>query len=210
MKLYDCKAAPSPRRVRIFLAEKGIEIPRIEVNLRGGEHLQPRFREVNPYCTVPVLELDDGTLLRSTAAIWRYIEETSPDPPLMGRTAREKARIADAQWRIESDGLAAMAEWLRNGTPGMKDRALTGPVGYAQIPQLAERGRRRAQTFLESLKMMAESADPFLCGELYSVADIDAQILVDIARQVHLEPLADATKARHWYELVTSRPSASA
>jgi glutathione S-transferase len=148
-------------------------------------------------------------MLLSTAAIWRYLEETFPDPPLMGRTAKEKARVADAQWHIESDGLAAMDEWLRNVAPGLKDRALTGPVGYAQIPQLAERGRRRAEAFFESLERMAELADPFLCGERYSIADIDALVAVDFGRRLHLELPAGAAKARRWYELVASRPSAS-
>lgn len=210
MKLYDCKTAPSPRRVRIFLHEKGIDIPRVEVDLRGGEHLGARFRAVNPYCTVPVLELDDGTLLRSTAAIWRYIEETRPDPPLMGRTAQEKARIADTQWRIESDGFAAVAEWLRNTAPSLKDRALTGPIAYAQIPQLAERGRHRAGAFLESLETIAARAEPFLCGAQFTVADIDAMVVVDFAARLHLNLPTGATRTQQWYQRVVSRPSARA
>lgn len=210
MKLYDCTTAPSPRRVRVFLAEKGIDIPRIEVDLRGGEHLQPPFRALNPYCTVPVVELDDGTLLRCTAAIWRYFEEVCPEPPLMGRTPAEKARVAETQWRIESDGFAAIAEWLRNAAPGMKDRALTGSVNYAQIAQLAERGKRRAAAFLDSLEAWAASADPFLCGEHFSIADIDAMITVDFAHRMHLELPAGATSARRWYQHVASRPSARA
>lgn len=207
MKLYDCTTAPSPRRVRIFLAEKGIELPTVQVDLRSGEHLQPPFRAVNPYCTVPALELDDGTVFRSTAAIWRYLEETHPEPPLMGRSTAEKALIADAQWRIETDGFGAVAEWLRNSVPGMKDRALTGPEDYAQIPELAQRGQRRAEAFFERLAGMAVSADPFLCGKDFSVADIDALVVVDFARRLHLEPPAGLTD---WYALVSSRPSARA
>ena len=210
MKLYDCATAPSPRRVRIFLAEKGLEIPCVAVDLRGGEHLCDAFRAVNPYCTVPVLELDDGTTLHSTAAIWRYIEEVSPDPPLMGTNPEEKARIADLQWHIESDGFAAIAEWLRNCAPGMKDRALPGPIDYAQIPQLAERGRVRAQAFLQTLDGLAESAQPFLCGERFSVADIDALVAVDFARRLHLELPESAVAARLWYNRVAARPSTRA
>ena len=140
MKFYDCKPAPSPRRVRVFMAEKGIEIPTVQVDLRAGEHLKPEFRMINPHCTVPVLVLDDGTRLVSTAAIWRYLEETHPEPPLMGTSAKEKAIIADTQWRIEAEGLMAVGEALRNSAPGMKDRAVTGPVNHAQIPELAQRG----------------------------------------------------------------------
>lgn len=209
MKLYDCATAPSPRRVRIFLAEKRLEVPRVEVDLRGGEHLREPFRDLNPHCTVPVLEIE-GSALCSTAAIWRYIEEIYPAPPLLGRTALEKARIADLQWRIESEGIMAVAEWLRNAAPGMKDRALTGPVDYAQIPQLAERGRKRAERFLQWLETQAASAAPYLCGEHYSVADIDALVCIDFARRLHLELPAEASATRRWYALAAARPSAIA
>src|SRR5262249_50051212 len=200
---------PSPRRVRVFMAEKGIEIPTVQVDLRNGEHLKPEFRMINPHCTVPVLVLDDGTRLVSTAAIWRYLEAMHPDPPLMGRSAKEKAIIADTQWRIESEGFAAVAEALRNSTPGMKDRAVTGPVNYAQIPELSERGRKRAQAFLELLDYMV-GPKLFLCGDNYSVADIDAMIAVDFAKWIKLELPAGAANARRWHVSVANRPSAKA
>ncbi len=209
MKFYDCKPAPSPRRVRVFMAEKGIEIPTVQVDLRNGEHLRPEFRMVNPHCTVPVLVLDDGARLISTAAIWRYLEETHPEPPLMGVSAKEKAIIADTQWRIEYEGLLPLSEALRNSAPGMKDRAVTGPVDHAQIPELAERGRKRAQQFLELLDFMV-GPKPFLCGDCYSVADIDAMICVDFAKWIKLELPAAASNARRWYESVSGRPSAKA
>jgi glutathione S-transferase len=209
MKFYDCKTAPSPRRARVFMAEKGIEIPTVQVDLRNGEHLKPEFRMINPHCTVPVLALDDGTRLVSTAAIWRYLEEIYPDPPLMGSSPKEKALIADTQWRIESEGLTAMMEALRNSTPGLKDRALTGPVNFPQIPELAERGRRRTQMFLELLDFMV-GPKPFLCGERYSVADIDAMIAVDFAKWIKIGLPPHAKNALRWYESVASRPSAKA
>jgi glutathione S-transferase len=158
---------------------------------------------------VPVLELDDGTRLVSTAAIWRYLEETHPNPPLMGRTAKEKAIVADTQWRIEAEGFMAVAEALRNSTPGMKGRAVTGPVGYDQIPALAERGKKRTQQFLEQLESMV-GTKPFLCGDGYTVADIDAMIAVDFAKWLKIELPAGAANARRWYESVASRPSAKA
>lgn len=209
MKFYDCKPAPSPRRARVFMAEKGIEIPIVQVDLRAGEHLTPEFRMINPHCTVPVLVLDDGARLISTAAIWRYLEETHPEPPLMGRSAKEKAIVADTQWRIEAEGFMPIAEALRNSTPGMKDRAVTGPVNHAQIPELAERGRKRAQIFLELLDYMV-GPKPFLCGDNYSVADIDAMIAVEFAKWIKLELPPGAANARRWYESVASRPSAKA
>ena len=207
MKFYDCQSAPSPRRVRVFIAEKGLEIPTVQVDLRGGDHLKPEFRMINPHCTVPVLELDDGTRLVSTAAIWRYLEETHPEPPLMGRSPKEKALIADTQWRIESEGFAAVGEALRNSAPGMKDRALTGPVNYPQIPELAERGRKRTQHFLELLEFMV-GPKPFLCGDSYSVADIDAMITVDFAKWLKIAIPEGASNVRRWYESVSGRPSA--
>ena len=114
MKFYDCSTAPSPRRVRIFIAEKGIDIPTVEVNLREKEQMTPEFAAINPYLTVPVLELDDGTKINSTQGIWRHLEEIHPDPPLMGRDAREKAIVADREWRVEIEGFMAVGEALRN------------------------------------------------------------------------------------------------
>ncbi|NNE23379.1 MAG: glutathione S-transferase, partial [Rhizobiales bacterium] len=136
MRFHDCSTAPSSRLVRIFIAEKGLDIPTSEVDLRGGAHLAPEFRALNPYCTVPVLETGDGQVLTSTQGCWRYLEEQFPDPPLLGATPAEKARIADLVWRIEIDGFHAAAEGLRNSAPGLKDRALTGPRNYAQIAEL--------------------------------------------------------------------------
>ena len=208
MKLYDCQTAPAPRRVRIFMAEKGIDIPTVQVDLRNREQLDPSFKEINPYCTVPGLELDDGTCLCSSAGIQRYLEERYPEPVLMGRTPEEKARVADLLWRIDTDGFGAAAEMLRNSAPGMKDRALTGPVDYAQIPRLAERGRKRLEVFLGTLERLAREAQPFLCGGLFSAADIDAIVIVDFAKRLHLDIDGEATLA--WYERVAARPSAGA
>ena len=209
MKFYDCKPAPSPRRVRMFMAEKGIEIPTVQVDLRNGEHLSHDFRMINPHCTVPVLLLDDGTRLVSTAAIWRYLEETHPEPPLMGRSAKEKALVADSQWRIESEGMAAVSEALRNSAPGMKDRAVTGPVPFEQIPALAERGKKRAALFLQLLEFMV-GPKPFICGDAMSVADIDAFIVVEFAKWIKVELPADSPNLRRWHAALSARPSAKA
>lgn len=209
MKFYDCKPAPSPRRVRMFMAEKGIEIPTVQVDLRNGEHLSHEFRMVNPHCTVPVLVLDDGTRLVSTAAIWRYLEETHPEPPLMGRSAKEKALVADTQWRVESEGMGAVSEALRNSAPGMKDRAVTGPVPFEQIPALAERGKKRAELFIQLLDFMV-GPKPFLCGDTMSVADIDAFIVVEFSKWIKVEVPADAANVRRWQASIAARPSAKA
>jgi glutathione S-transferase len=207
MKFYDCGTAPSPRLVRVFIAEKGIEIPTREIDLRHGEHLSSEFRAINPYCTVPVLELDDGTRLTSTQGCWRYLEETYPNPPLLGTTPAEKAVVADRVWRMETDGWQATTEALRNSAPGLKDRALTGAESYAQIPELGERGKLRTKRFLAHLdELLAESA--YVASDRYTAADIMAMVLVDFAGWLRIALPEDAAHARRWYESVSSRPSA--
>jgi len=205
MKFYDCNTAPSPRRVRIFLKEKGIALPTVQVDLRGGEHLTDAFKAINPRCTVPVLELDDGTRLTNTHGVWRWLEETHPEPPLMGRDATEKALIADWEWHMEREGFDAAGEALRNSAPGLKDRALTGPVNYAQIPALAERGRARSERFLHELdRHLADR--PFIAGPHYSVADITAFVSVDFAGWIKLKIPDGARHLRRWYDAIKARP----
>jgi glutathione S-transferase len=208
MKFYDCAAAPSPRRVRMFLAEKGLSIPVQQVDLRAGEHLRPEFLKLNPWATVPVLELDDGTTISESSACCRYIEELHPEPPLLGRNPKEKAVIAMWDHRCEMDGFFAIAEALRNEAKGMAGRALTGPVGYEQIPALAARGRARTTHFLSVLNArLAESA--FVAGPAFSVADITAFVSVDFASWLKVTPGEDAVALRRWMEEVRARPSAS-
>lgn len=207
MKFYDCSTAPSPRRARVFIAEKGIEIETIQIDLRNGEQLSDAFRQINRYCTVPVLRLDDGTTYTNTAGIRAYLEALYPEPILMGRTAQEKGRIADLQWRIETEGMMAMAEALRNSVPGLKGRALTGPQAYEQIPQLAERGRARVERFLAGIEDLV-GVKPFVAGDLYSVADIDLMVVVDFASWLKMELPNDAVNARRWHEAVSARVSA--
>jgi glutathione S-transferase len=138
--LYDCATAPSPRRARILLAEKGVAHETIEVDLRNGEQLSDAYRKINPQCTVPALRTDEGLLLTDNAAVAAYLEARYPERPLLGSTPGEKAEVASWNWRIEFEGLLAIAEAMRNRAPSMANRALPGPVDYPQIPELAERG----------------------------------------------------------------------
>lgn len=207
MKFYDCATAPSSRLVRMFIAEKGLDIPVQQVDLRGGEHLSEPFRSINPYCTVPVIETADGQRFTSTQGCWRYLEEIHPDPALLGRSEVERARIADLVWRIDIDGFHAAAEALRNAAKGMKDRALTGPVNVAQIPDLAERGKARTQRFLDGLDGLFGD-DAYLAGDRFSAADIIGFCTVDFAGWLKLTLPDGATRARDWYRRVAGRPSA--
>lgn len=202
--LYDCATAPSPRRARIFLAEKGVAHDTVQVDLRSGEQLGEAFRRINPQCTVPALVTEEGAVLTDNAGIAAYLEARYPEPPLLGRTPLEKAEIAAWQWRIEFEGLMAIAEALRNSSPAMAGRALPGPVDYAQIPALAERGLARLQHFLGALNAHLEGRDFIAAGE-FSVADITAVVAVDFARAVKVKPGEQHPHLLRWRAAMQAR-----
>ena len=206
MKFFDCKTAPSPRRARIFIAEKCITVETVPVDLRSKEQLDPDFRSINPHCTVPVLELDDGTRLTTTAGIWRYLEAAYPDPALMGETPKQRGIISDLQWHIEMNGFMAMSEFLRNSAPALKGRALTGPHDYEQISELADRGKLRGQRFLEEIDQIIANK-LYAAGDQFSVADIDLLVFIDFAAWRKLNFPEGAENTRRWYENVRARRS---
>ncbi len=209
MKFYDCSTAPSPRRERIFLAEKGINVPTVQVDLRNNEHLTPAFRAINPDATVPVLELDNGTRITDAIGICVYFEAAHPQPPLRGEGAEDKAVIAAWQRSAERNGFYAVMEALRNSTPGLKGRALPGPDDYEQIPALAERGRARIGRFFEQMEARLAQSE-FVAGARYSIADITTLVSVDFARWVKLSVPEECTNLRRWHAEVSARPSAKA
>ena len=204
--LYDCASAPSPRRARILLAEKGVPHETVQVDLRSGEQLGEAFRRINPLCTVPALRTDDGEVLADNAAITAYLEARFPTPPLLGTTPIEQAEIASWNWRVEFEGLLAIAEALRNGTPAMANRALPGPVDYAQIPELAQRGLARAQHFFEVLDQRLADHD-FLAAGRFSIADITAVVAVDFARVIKLRVGEQHPHLQRWRAAMALRPS---
>jgi glutathione S-transferase len=209
MKLYDYAPAPSPRRVRIFLAEKGITVPTVQVDLRSGEQFADSFRAINPDCTVPVLELDDGTRITDAVGICVYFEAVRPDPPLLGGDPLGKAIVTTAQRRAERDGFYAMVEAFRNVTPGMKGRSIPGPEGYEQIPALAERGRARVERFFAAMEAELAGRE-FVCGPDFSIADITTLVTVDFAKWIKLAIPPGSVNLRRWYDAVSGRPSAKA
>lgn len=209
MKFYDCATAPSPRRVRIFLAEKHLAVPTVQVNLRGGEQFSETFRAINPDCTVPVLELDDGARIADVIAICQYLEVLKPEPPLLGIGAHDKAVVTVWERRAEHEGLHGVMEAFRNSTPGLKRRALPGPDDYEQIPALAERGRARVQKFFTSMDArLADNA--FVAGPRYTIADITVLVAVDFAGRIKLTIPRECRHLRRWHAAVTARPSAKA
>jgi glutathione S-transferase len=209
MKFYDCTTAPSPRRVRIFLAEKGISVPTVQVDLRNNEQFTPAFRKINPDATVPSLELDDGTRINDAVGICVYFEAIHPQPPLMGETAEEKALVASWQREAERNGFYAVMEVFRNSAPGLKGRALPGPHDYEQIPALAERGRLRVQHFQEQMDARLGQSE-FIAGPHYSIADITALITIDFAVRAKMPIPENYEHLRRWYAQVSARPSAKA
>jgi glutathione S-transferase len=209
MKFYDCRTAPSPRRVRVFLAEKGVEVETIQVDLGKGDQFGDAFRKINPDCVVPALELDDGSHISEALAICHYIEEKYPEPALMGSTAEERARVLMWNAKIEQQGLWAMADAFRNSAKGLQGHAVPGPDAYPQIPELAERGRARVLQFFHRLdERLADKR--FVAGDNFSIADITAMVLVDFAGWIKIQVPEDAKDITTWHAEVSKRPSAAA
>lgn len=210
MKLYDFPGAPSPRKVAMFIAEKGIEVPRETVNLRERAQLEPQYLSRNPTGTVPLLELDDGTRLTESLAICHYLEQVHPEPNLMGRDARESALVL--MWTdIQTfEGYLAMQEVLRNRSSAFAGRSLPLPESYAQIPELVERGKRRAEAHFDRMdRRLAESA--FVASDRFTYADIVGYVYAAFAeRALKQDPGESRPALRRWRERIAERPSAQA
>ncbi|PTW57562.1 glutathione S-transferase [Breoghania corrubedonensis] len=203
MKLYDSGRAPNPRRVRVFLAEKGIDLALEQVDIGKLEQKSDAFTAINPYQRVPVLELDDGTLISETVAICRYIEETHPEPPLMGINAIDKAMVEMWQRRMELTLLLPVAFVFRHLHPAMKEM---------EVPQVAEWGEANRPRAIEQMRFLdAELANrAYIAGERFTIADITAMIALDFCKPSRIEIPDDLPNLSRWYEAVKARPSAQA
>ena len=207
MTLYDCKPAPNPRRARMFLREKGLEFEIVEVDLIGGENLKPEFAAVNPRHTVPVLKLDDGTLIAENYGIAAYAEALKPEPALLGRTPEEKGAVFQWSEFAVWDGIAAVGEVFRNTSPGFAERAITGSQRFPQVPEVAERGKARVPLFFERLEARLQGRD-FLASDEYTMADITVLCAVDFAGWIEAGIPEGNAATKAWYDRVASRPSA--
>jgi len=206
MKLYDYPGVPNPRRLNIFMAEKGIEIPRVQVDLLKGEQFTPEFRAKSPNCDVPTLELDDGVCISQTNAICRYLETIHPTPPLYGTTAEEIGIIEMWNQICFTNGFQAVADLFRNGPDWLEGRGLIGPHNYEKIPALVERGRARILNFYEDINHHLAS-QCYFAGNHFSAADITALVTVDFAQWAKVEIPEQHKNLHHWHALVSERPS---
>jgi len=202
MKLYNDKLAPNPRRVRIFLAEKGIDVPTEDIAIMKGEHKTPEHRARNAFAQLPVLELDDGTYISESVAICRYFEEENPSPPLMGTTPKEKALVEMWQRQVEFNLFMPVAMTFRHTHPAM------GAL-ETQITQWGELNKERAQKSLQWLDQSLAGKE-FVTGRHFSIADITAMCAIDFGRIWRFAIPAELENAKRWYAAVSSRPSAKA
>jgi glutathione S-transferase len=202
MKIIEMKPAPNPRRVRIFLAEKGIDMAYEQVDIGKGEHKQPGFAKLNPMQRVPVLVLDDGTVITESIAICRYFEGLRPEPPLFGRGATEEALVEMWNRRVELNLYSAVSAVFRHLHPAMKDME-------AQVPEWGEANRPRVFEFLALLDRELKDR-MFVAGDHYTVADITALVAVDFMRPAKLTMPEEFGNLRRWHGQVGERTSASA
>ena len=209
MKLYDFAMAPNARRVRMFLAEKGIEVEFINVNLAEREQMNEEYQAINPRMAVPALILDDGSLLTESVAICRFFEERQPEPALFGTGPEGKATVEMWHRRVEMEGMQAAADGIRNSVPFFAGRALPGPIDFEQIPELAERGKTRFEAFRQMLDARLGESE-FIAGDTFSVADIAGLIACDFAKVLKFRVGDDTPNLKRWYDAVSARPSAKA
>ncbi|HZY22765.1 MAG TPA: glutathione S-transferase [Beijerinckiaceae bacterium] len=203
MKLYDTDRAPNPRRVRVFLAEKGVTVPVVSIDLARLEHKAPAYVAVNPLQRTPALELDDGTVISESIAICRYFEELHPEPPLFGTGALERARVEMWQRRLEFGLLGTVAAVFRHLHPAMAEM---------EVPQVAAWGETNKPRVIEFLRFLdGDLADRrFIAGDRFSIADITGLVGLDFMKLAKLSLPDDLANVRRWHAELAARPSAQA
>lgn len=203
MKLYDGGRAPNPRRVRVFLAEKGISVPTQIIDLGALEHKSADYAAINPLQRVPALVLDDGTVITESIAICRYFESVKPEPAMFGRGGRKAAMVEMWNRRLELNLMLPIAHVFRHLHPAMKE------MEVPQLPAWAEVNKPRVMEFLAFLDRELESR-AFAAGDAYSVADITGMIAVDFLKAAKLELAREFGHIRRWHSELAARPSATA
>jgi len=208
MKLYDAQA-PNPRRARIFIAEKGLDIPTQELSIMDGENLTPEYKAKSRFGLIPALELDDGMVLTEVPAICRYLESKHPEPNLMGRDPIEIAQIEMWERYCEMSGSQAVGEYFRNGFSKLDDRGLPGITGIPRIEALIDRGKRRLASFYEVIEQRLGESE-YLASDRFTLTDITGLCAVDFAQMVKLGIPEAHRNTKRWHAACSARPSAAA
>lgn len=203
MKLYNSNLAPNARRVRIFLAEKGVAIPRVDIDLAKMEHKTPEYSARNPFLRVPALELDDGTVICESIAICRYIEELHPEPNLFGAGARERALIEMWQRRLELHLFFPIAQAFRHSHPHMAEM---------EKPQVAEWAAVNRPRALEAMAIIDEALGDrsYIAGDRFTVADITGLVALDFVKPARIVIPPEFERLNRWRAALAARPSAAA
>jgi glutathione S-transferase len=209
LKLYHAANSPNSRRVRIFLAEKGLKPTLIPVDLGVGEQHSDAYRAINPRRVVPALVLEDGTTIGEVPAIMRYLDEAFPEAPMLGATPKDKGLIVMWERFAELEGFAPVMEGIRNKVERLKGRAIAGPHGYEQIPALVDRSVLRVRNFLADLNGRLEEVS-FVAGEQFSAADITTLVTIDFAKALDISVPQEHRAVMRWKDEVSARPSINA
>lgn len=210
MKLYDFNLAPSSHRVRVFLAEKGIELPVEQLNVREDEQFKEPFTSMNPFHCVPFLELDDGTVIAESISICRYLEEKNPEPSLFGRDARERAVIDMWNRRIELDGYIPGLHAVRNHVPMFAGKVIPGTrLDLPQSKAMVERGTEMMAVFLGKFNTQLKGKS-FVVGDTISIADITGWFTVNIADKLGIDLGGKFPEVARWHQTMSARPSMKA
>jgi len=204
VKLYTYDPAPNPRRVALMLKHKGVQLETEQIDLTAGQQMSAEFSAINPQWTVPALVLDDGEVLSDVIAICVYLDAQYPEPPVFGNNALERAKILAFCQRLYVDGLAAVAEVLRNANPVFKDRALPGVLNVPQIPELVDRGHLRLDAFYQAMNDAVRGRE-YLVGEQLSQADIDLYAVLGFCGWVKRRIPEDCTALTQWFEAMQRR-----
>ena len=199
MKLYTYDPAPNPRRLALFMKYKGIAIDSQQIDLGTAEQLGEAYRQINPECSVPALQLDDGTVLTEVIGICVYLEALHPAKPLLGTTPLEHAQVISWDHRLFAAMTMAVAGMLRNRSRAFENRALPGPLDVPQIPELVERGKLQLGHTLPRLDGELATR-PWLAGDNFTFADIDLLVAVDFMAWVKQSVPEDCTHLKAWYE----------
>lgn len=207
MIFYDCSTAPNPRRARMFIAEKGIEIETRDISIAKGEQLSDEFKAVSRFATLPALLTEEGEVLGENLGIAGYLEAKFPEPPLMGTTPLEKGAVLMWNAIAEFQGGMPVAEVLRNTNPHFKDRAIPGPVNHAQIPDLAERGAQRLADYFKLIEERLQNS-AYLACDSFTLADITGFVFVDFARVIRARIPEGNSATQAWFDKIKARPSA--